>query len=160
MKKAKFNLEFDFSMMENSALDVEQDFNNLLDIILTRLNRKGTYVLSCELVDDETIQKLNKKFRDIDKPTDVLSFQYTSKEDFDLDLGIYDLGEIYIDTRICALQAPEFNLTVEEEAIYLFIHGVLHLFGYDHVHNDEEKEVMFSLQNDIFSKYMQSKKGA
>ncbi|MBN1129141.1 MAG: rRNA maturation RNase YbeY [Chitinispirillaceae bacterium] len=70
------------------------------------------------------IRSLNAAYRGIDRATDVLSFTY---DDPDL------LGEIYLSIPRAAAQAREYGLTVHEEIIRLFIHGFLHLLGYDHI---------------------------
>lgn len=77
------------------------------------------------IVDNETIQAINKEHRNIDKPTDVLSFPYDS-------MPFTPLGSIVISCDYVALKAEEFGHTQEEEFTLLFIHGLLHLLGYDH----------------------------
>ncbi|MBD3823247.1 MAG: rRNA maturation RNase YbeY [Epsilonproteobacteria bacterium] len=77
------------------------------------------------IVDNETIQAINKAHRNIDKPTDVLSFPYDS-------MPFTPLGSIVISCDYVALKAEEFGHTQEEEFTLLFIHGLLHLLGFDH----------------------------
>ncbi len=72
---------------------------------------------------DYKIRKLNRQYRELDKPTDVLSFPF---EDDDL------LGEIYISLQRADIQSRRFGLTYEEEVVRLFVHGFLHLLGYRH----------------------------
>jgi len=74
-------------------------------------------------VSDENIRKLNKQFRNVDKPTDVLSFPAEEEN---------NLGDIAISVETAAAQAKENGLTLDEEIAQLILHGLLHLSGYDH----------------------------
>jgi len=75
-------------------------------------------------VSDKKIRELNRRFRNIDKPTDVLSFPSDCGED--------DLGDIAISVETAARQAKQNGLTLEGEIAQLMLHGLLHLSGYDH----------------------------
>ena len=98
--------------------------------------------------DDRTIQLLNAQYRDIDKPTDVLSFNM----DFvDPQSNNLYLGDIILSIPQAEKQAISYNLTLEEEILYLLIHGILHLKGSDHDDEDKKKD-MFTLQDEIFNK--------
>lgn len=94
------------------------------------LNKKTNLVL-CS---DYYIRKLNRQYRDLDKVTDVLSFEIG-----DSDL----LGEIYISLERVRVQARRFGITYDDEIIRLFVHGMFHLLGYDH-QDSKEREVMES----------------
>jgi probable rRNA maturation factor len=92
------------------------------------------------LVDNTTIQKLNKEYRDIDKPTDVLSFPLE-------DVPHMPLGTIVISVDKVKEKALELGHSEEDEFTLLFIHGLLHLLGYDHEVDDgemrlKEKEII------------------
>ncbi|MCH9024432.1 MAG: rRNA maturation RNase YbeY [candidate division Zixibacteria bacterium] len=78
------------------------------------------------------IQQLNKSHRQIDKATDVLSFNLGDSSGDD---SVF--GEIYISTDIARVQAPEFANTFGEELLRLCCHGLLHLLGYDHLHKND-----------------------
>lgn len=91
-------------------------------------------VINLMLTDSEQIQALNKKFRGNDKRTDVLSFP--SELDF-----IPDLGDIIIDVEIANMQKGD--RTLQQELQFLYLHGLLHLLGYDHLAK-KEKEIMKS----------------
>lgn len=107
------------------------------------LRCEGTDV-SCEvnvlLTDDEGIRKLNREFRNTDKPTDVLSFPMFAlspgeplrKEDADPETGRLPLGDIAISVPRAREQAAEYGHTVSREVGFLTVHSVLHLLGYDH----------------------------
>lgn len=79
------------------------------------------YDLSVVIVSRERIQELNKQYRDIDAPTDILSFPLSETE-----------GEIFINPEETEKMAPDFDRTYENFFAYLFIHGLVHLAGYDH----------------------------
>ena len=95
--------------------------------------------------DDAHIQALNKQYRGIDEPTDVLSFQYSG---VDPDSGQDILGDILIAYPRAARQAEEGGHPVMDELILLVVHAALHLLGYEH-ETEEQKEEMWGVQNDI-----------
>ncbi len=97
---------------------------------------------------DKEQRKLNNQYRGIDRSTDVLSFAYHESQD--CPLPVDDIGSITISTAIAEKQAKEFNHPFERELAFLFIHGLLHLFGYDH-QTEEEASEMFALQNQILN---------
>ena len=101
--------------------------------------------VSVMLCDDDEIQKLNVKFRNIDKPTDVLSFPMY---DEDGELDETELGDIVISLERAKKQAEEYGHSFEREIAFLTAHSMLHLFGYDHI-DDSEREEMFKKQEDI-----------
>ncbi len=89
--------------------------------------------LSLSLVDDETIRRLNREYRGIDAPTDVLSFSLREGEPVGQD---HALGDIVISVDTARRQAREYGHTVAEEIEELIFHGYLHLAGYDHEQDD------------------------
>jgi len=98
--------------------------------------------VSITLVDDKQIHKLNKQYRGIDKPTNVLSFE--------LDDDVL-LGDIFISLDTVVKEAHEANITVEEHTAHMIVHGMLHLQGYDHL-NDKEATVMEQREIQILKK--------
>lgn len=95
--------------------------------------------ISVTFVDMEEIHALNKEYRDVDRPTDVLSFpQFYDLEDEIPEVGEICLGDVVICKDKAAEQAEEFGHSFEREIIYLFVHSVLHLLGYDHMEEDEK----------------------
>ncbi len=98
------------------------------------------------IIDNEQIKQINKQYRNIDKPTDVISF---ALEDFqDIKTPIKMLGDIYISIDKAKEQAIEYNHSLQRELAFLTTHGMLHLLGYDHMNEEDEKE-MFENQNKI-----------
>ena len=114
--------------------------------------------VSLVFVDNEEIKVLNKEYREIDSATDVLSFPMYEREDLNL-LKSKEfpeeilLGDIVISLEKAQEQKTEFGHSFKRELMYLFIHGMLHLFGYDHLEEDEKKE-MRSREEIILEKFL------
>ena len=112
--------------------------------------------VSVTFVDDEGIRELNKKFRNMDKPTDVLSFplldyEGESEEPF-FDELCHNLGDIVIPLERAMAQANEFGHSFEREVAFLTAHSMLHLLGYDHEISEEDDADMRKRQNDIMDR--------
>ncbi len=124
----------------------------IADKILQELNLDNVE-LSISLVDNETIQNINREWRGKDRPTDVLSFPLD--EDTPSGYKYRLLGDVIISLPYAKKQAEEIGLSYREEILRLLIHGILHLLGYDHETSEEDAKIMFSLQDKIFSKLSQ-----
>lgn len=140
----------------------------MLEEIITLANEKLGNLQEVELdlsiVTDKTIQQLNNDYREKNQPTDVLSFALTEvADDYDFDIftGLEDnvsknmpihLGDIIISIETAKQQAMEYEHSLERELAFLAVHGFLHLNGYDHQTEEEEKE-MFALQEEVLSDY-------
>ena len=100
--------------------------------------------VSVTAVDEDEIQRLNAEWRDKDSVTDVLSFPALDDDDeivaFDDEAIV--LGDIVLCMKRCREQAEEFGHSMEREVAYLTAHSTLHLLGYDHMEEDEEKEMV------------------
>lgn len=112
--------------------------------------------VSVTFVDDEGIRELNKKFRGMDKPTDVLSFplldyEGESEEPF-FDELCHNLGDIVISLERAMAQANEFGHSFEREVAFLTAHSMLHLLGYDHEISEEDDADMRKRQSDIMER--------
>ncbi len=125
-------------------------FQTVFDHTLSKLNKKGTYEVSLSLQTLEKMHEYNKKYRNIDRPTDVLTFAYR-EADFVADEPVFDLGDIMLSIDVAKEQAKQYRHPLERELAFLFIHGLLHAFGYDHHRSEQEAEEMFALQNDILN---------
>ena len=90
---------------------------------------------------------LNKKYRKVDKVTDILSFESYEKN---------VLGELVFCPEFIEQQAKKHGLSFYEEFSYLILHGILHLLGYDHETDEKEAERMFSLQDKLFDEFLDS----
>ena len=104
--------------------------------------------VSILLVDNDKIKEMNKEYRNIDSPTDVLSFPMvymvegklkSDAGDYDLDEGVLLLGDIVISMEKAQKQATEYGHSFERELAFLLTHGLFHLLGYDHETVEEEK---------------------
>jgi rRNA maturation RNase YbeY len=99
--------------------------------------------VSVVLTGDETVRSLNRDFREVDKPTDVLSFPLADPEALrDPDAAVF-LGEIYISLDTARAQSKAARRTLARETAHLTIHGILHLLGHDH-HRAGEKKRMWA----------------
>ncbi|MCI1735679.1 MAG: rRNA maturation RNase YbeY [Bacilli bacterium] len=112
------------------------------------MGKTGTFEVSLSLVSPAEIHKLNLSYRKIDAPTDVLTFAYR-EADFNPNDPVTDLGSILICPAIAKKQAKGFHHPFEREMAFLFIHGLLHIFGYDHHAGKKDADIMFALQNKI-----------
>ena len=110
--------------------------------------------VSVRFVDNDTIHELNKQFRNIDRPTDVLSFPLGEDGEYDTDLstGAKLLGDIVISIPKAMEQAQEYNHSLQREIGFLTVHSMLHLLGYDHAEPEEHKE-MFGLQDELLARW-------
>lgn len=117
--------------------------------------------VSVLLTDNEGIHELNRDYRGVDRPTDVLSFPANelSPGEFDADLcerdpetGRVFLGDMAISLEKCEAQAEEFGHSFERELMYLTVHSTLHLLGYDHVDEAEMKRQMRGREGVIMSR--------
>lgn len=153
--KTNINFKFDYEKLANKVIlyTMEQEaFLYEAEINLT-------------LVDNDEIQAINREYRKIDAPTDVLSFPllaYTTagdfseleddmEDNFNPDTGEVMLGDIIISVPKVYAQAEDYGHSVEREFAFLIVHSMLHLFGYDHM-TPEEANFMETKQNEILNK--------
>lgn len=139
------------------ANDTNEDLD--LDLIRKKAERTITEVLRVEnisenaevslsIVDRQTIHKLNKNYRNVDRETDVLSFPL-DEEGFDNEGNpLILLGDIVICLDVAEEQAADFGHSLEREIMYLICHSTLHLLGYDHIEEDDKK-VMRSKEKEV-----------
>lgn len=117
----------------------------------TILKRSNESELSVIFVNAEQIHQVNKEYRNIDRPTDVISFALCdSKEEYEMMEGSLELGDIFINIEAIVTQALDYGHSIKRETCFLFTHGLLHLLGYDHG-NEEEEKIMFALQDEILN---------
>ena len=93
------------------------------------------------LCNNEVIHQLNKEYRGIDRPTDVLSFALNEGDEIDVEVETHLIGDLIISLERTAEQAEEYGHPFERELAYLTVHGCLHILGYDHM-TDEDKAEM------------------
>lgn len=139
----------------NEDLDLEiirQKALKTIEEVLKVENFNENAEVSLSIVDKDTIHKLNKNYRNVDRETDVLSFPMDEEAFDDEGNPIFLLGDIVICLDVARNQAAEFGHSLEREMMYLICHSTLHLLGYDHIEEDDrvkmrakEKEVMKNL---------------
>lgn len=117
-----------------------------------KLDKTDLY-LSITLSNEEYIHRINKETRNVDKPTDVLSFPMFEKNEIPkTKTGIPDvLGDILICIPIVEKQAKEYEHSFKRELAYMLVHGFYHLMGYDHIEEDEKAQMRKKEEN-ILSK--------
>lgn len=102
-------------------------------------------------INNDEIRTINKNYRNVDRVTDVISFALEDGENIDLDKYRL-LGDIYISVDKAYEQALEYGHSREREICFLATHGLLHLLGYDHM-NEEEEKIMFQKQEELLNEY-------
>lgn len=110
--------------------------------------------VSVSFVRSRTIHQLNRDYRKIDRPTDVITFAAMDGEEIYPEEEQFDLGDIFINIDYARRQAGEYGHSFRREICFLFTHGLLHCLGYDHQTAEEEKE-MFALQEKILDPIVQ-----
>ena len=153
-------------------MEIYDDTKNIpeekIKLIEDILNFAGSYLklpenteMSVTLMDNEHIHEINKKYRGVDKPTDVISFAIEEDdpdevpiilpedEEFDIPKNI---GDIMVSMDKVKEQAEYLGHSEDRELGFLVVHGFLHLNGYDHMKEEDEKE-MFGLQREILDSY-------
>ncbi len=146
-------MELDFSNETKQALDAYYDeYIKIFKNTLLELNKGDNYICCVTFVDKDKIHEINRDYRKIDRPTDVISFAYLDdkSEVIKGDVPI-DLGEIYICYEVAYENAQKYGNTIHRELCFLFVHGLLHLLGYDHM-TKEDEEIMFPLQEKILER--------
>ncbi len=118
-----------------------QIFKTVFDLIQKKENLKKSNFVNLVLVEDDTIRKINKQYRGLDKKTDVISFPSEFRE-------IPLLGEIIIDIKIAVEQKG--NMEIESELQRIFLHGLLHLLGYDHI-STKQRQIMDEKELDYWN---------
>ena len=142
-------------MPEEVEIFVEEKFRGLVDeswarrIAQTVLKAEEVaplYEVSLVFTDSETVRRLNRDYRGVDEPTDVLAFYMLSQNEADSSFalppdGVTRLGEVIISYPQAVEQASEQGHSSERELALLIIHGILHLLGYDHEETEEESKM-------------------
>lgn len=120
-------------------------FNILIKAVMDKIevDCSDECEVSLLITDDESIRGLNKDFRGIDRATDVLSFPMEEEN---------MLGDIAISLDTAKRQSTDSGIAIEREVAFLFIHGMLHLLGFDHETGEAQEKEMFTLQEDILKK--------
>lgn len=135
----------------------KKDFDTIAKRCELVLKRKQASSVSVIFVTPQAIHEINREYRQIDRPTDVMSFALKDSEDaYEMMEGEEELGDIFINIEAIQSQASEYGHSLRRECCFLFTHGLLHLLGYDHMESTQEKE-MFALQDVILDEIVPKK---
>lgn len=145
----KMNTYEIFNETTYNLTDEISQINKLLEFALKRENLENVE-FNIIFVDSNTIHEINKTYRNVDRVTDVISFALEDNKTITLDHRL--LGDIYICVERAEEQAKEYGHSFLRELAFLSIHGLLHLLGYDHMEEEEEK-IMFQKQEDILNEF-------
>lgn len=143
---------------------IDDEKNLLRDDVIALLNRAGEIALinhginisnveiSLSIVTEEEIKSINREYRGIDKVTDVLSFPQYENYKFIIEENsdIIAIGDIVICNDVAIRQAMEYSHSYEREMVYLFVHSMMHLLGYDHMH-EEDKILMRKKEEQVLN---------
>jgi len=151
------NLEIDFIDETNEVTnELMQEIQKLLQFALEYEGVDGEVEMSVSFVDDERIHEINREYRNKDRATDVISFAMEEMGEGEIEIIGADfprtLGDIVISVPTTKSQAEEYGHSFKRELGFLAVHGCLHLLGYDHMTEEEEK-IMFTKQKDILDRY-------
>lgn len=132
---------------------------DILEFSAEKLNVESNAEISITIVDNNRIQEINRDYRGKDYATDVISFAMEDEHEDEMFFDLEDeidlprmLGDLFISIEKTIEQADEYHHSFERELGFLTVHGFLHLNGYDHMSEAEEKE-MFALQEAILKEY-------
>lgn len=147
----EINLLFD-NKTDNQTFTADF-FSKVSDMFFKTVVQDKDFVeISVLVVDNPGIKEINRLYRNMDEPTDVLSFPMN--EDGDIDSPI--LGDIVISADKAVSQAEYAEIPLEREIAFLYIHGLLHLLGYDHEKSEAEEKTMFDLQEQILKQAIEA----
>ena len=123
---------------------------NYVEYLVKELNLDNC-MFNIIFITNKEIHKINKEYRNVDRPTDVISFALEDNKDIEYkDFRL--LGDIYISVDRAIEQARDYNHSLKRELCFLSTHGILHLLGYDH-QTKKEEEIMFTKQKELLEKY-------
>lgn len=137
------------AQIEYLNLEKNREYEKVIEKVINKcfieekLDKTKLYI-SITLTTPENIRKINKEYRNVDKPTDVLSFPMFEKEEIEAIIRNegYDVEDIIGDIIICvdkvAEQAKEYNHSFERELSYMVVHGFYHIMGYDHIKEEDK----------------------
>ena len=140
-------------------LPVEEIIHNVIEESIDYVECPFDFEVNVLLTDNEGIHQINLDMRGVDRPTDVLSFpmfdlqpgEHPDEEDADPATGLIPLGDMCISLERTEAQAAEFGHSPERELCYLTVHSVLHLLGYDHLDEGEQKRQMRAREEAILA---------
>ncbi|WP_277814269.1 rRNA maturation RNase YbeY [Bacillus sp. LL01] len=150
----------EIDMLDETSRLTDEQWKDIKDLLIFAADKESIQSgaeLSVTFVDDEKIQEINREYREKDRPTDVISFPMEEMGEGEIEIH-YDeeaprmLGDIIISIQRAEVQAEEYGHSVKRELGFLALHGLLHLLGYDH-ENETDEKVMFDKQKEILDAY-------
>lgn len=140
-----------FDIINNSSYELEEleVLENYVEYVTKKLKIEQA-IFNIILVDEDEIHELNKNYRGVDRATDVITFALEDNSFRNPEIRV--LGDIYLCVSVAYEQAKLYGHSRTREICFLATHGILHLLGYDHMVEEEEK-IMFSLQEELLSGY-------
>ena len=140
-----------FEIFNNTNNDINtSELEDYIKYVVKKLDIENA-IFNIIFIDNKEIRDINREYRNVDRETDVISFALEDNMDV-----VYDdfrlLGDIYISYEKAIEQAETYNHSVKREVFFLATHGILHLLGYDHMEEEDEK-VMFGKQNELLDGY-------
>ena len=148
MKMSRISINFNNLYHEDYNL-YNEIYIELANITYNYLNLKEIYEISVILVDNDKIFELNSMYRQKDYVTDVISFENEDRKVVD---GFIELGDIFISVDKAIEQSIEYNHSILREMSFLFVHGLLHCLGYNHI-NEKDEEEMFKIQEVVLNEF-------
>ena len=144
-------MEIDLALineLEDFNEDYEEVYLKIIREACKELDIQDDLELSVIFVDDKRIHVINREYRQIDRSTDVISFALEDSEQYYIEGMPREIGDIFISIDHAKMQAEEYGHSFYREMCFLFTHGLLHLLGFDHM-NEEDEKVMFGRQKTI-----------
>lgn len=141
-----------FDIINNTNREIDElDYLEKYINFVVKKEKLNNCLFNIIFVSNDEIRELNSNYRGIDKVTDVISFALEDGSDLkNVELRV--LGDIYIAIDVAYEQAEMYEHSNIREVCFLATHGILHLLGYDHMEEDEEK-IMFSKQKELLNSY-------
>lgn len=134
---------------ENSWKNYKSYLGEIANKVKETLELKTEFSFSVIMVNDNEIQEINRRYRNIDRPTDVISFAMQEGEDIiDEHQPELMLGDIFINVDAVRRQAADYGHSLKREFCFLTAHGLLHLLGFDHM-NPSDETTMITLQERV-----------
>ncbi|MBP3841085.1 MAG: rRNA maturation RNase YbeY [Bacilli bacterium] len=140
-----------FNNITNEKVEEENLVKEILEFAMEKENLENTS-FSVIFVDNKYIHELNKTYRGIDRPTDVITFALEDEKDIINGSENRMLGDVYISLEKAHSQAEEYGHSFKRELSFLAVHGFYHLLGYDHMTPEEEK-IMFGKQEEVLQEF-------
>ncbi|WP_027120718.1 rRNA maturation RNase YbeY [Mycoplasmopsis lipofaciens] len=142
-------IELNIDIEKGNNFDFYSEYEAILKNLKDFFKIEKTIIVDVRITDNKEIQKLNKKYRNKNYATDILSFDFGNKLIYN-DLPFIHLGELVISYQKVEEQANDFGHSLKREYCYLFSHGLIHLMGYDH-EKEEERIEMNKIVDIIFN---------